>query len=94
MLRSALLAGIVLVAVLAFAGARDHQSPVKPATILPGLFEGFVLAGGAPAADWHAGRVAVINPRQSSRPPAVSGVFPDPFMQVISIKPGDFGELG
>jgi hypothetical protein len=46
MLRLAILAGTVLLAALALAGARDHRSDGQPAAILPAPLAGFVFARG------------------------------------------------
>ena len=46
MLRLALLAGMVLLAALALAGARDYQSGGQPPAILPAPLAGFVFARG------------------------------------------------
>ncbi|MGY6552541.1 MAG: hypothetical protein ACXIT4_11730 [Erythrobacter sp.] len=94
MASSALLAGMVLLAALMLLAARDHQSGGQPAAVLPAVFESFVLAyGGQVAENSRQSQLAVINPRQALRDPAGSGVFLDPLVQVISIKPGDFGQL-
>jgi hypothetical protein len=39
-------------------------------------------------------QLGAINPRKPVRSLAVSGVFPDPLMEIIPVEPGDFGELG
>ena len=96
MLRLAVMAGLVLLAALflALAGAQGHQSGGQPVTILPAPFAGLVFAHDRQMADFREIGAAAINLRASSRPLVGSGVFPDPFMQIISVEPGDFGKLG